>query len=283
MRLTVEYEFAPKRPTCNTSYVQSVFGIGFEVGRNVIARNLELDYPTEPQPGRAGKIVLFVGPSGSGKSSLLRAAAGQVRQLAWLDERADGQAALIDTLGPDVRQAAHLLSLCGLGEAFLMLRSPAELSDGQRYRYAIARCLAGADAASSPRPQDAPQDRPRKKHKADAAGTPRLPATIAADEWCAKLDRVTAKVISRNVRKIADRRGAGFLLATTHEDLLKDLQPDIVVHCRAPSGVEVQTRRPFAGPSASAAACGSPRAPSPTGRTSLGGITVGTTSGRSGA
>ena len=253
MRLNVEYEFAPKRPTCNTSYVQSVFGIGFEVGRNVIARDLELDFPCKGQPGRPGKIVLFVGPSGSGKSSLLRAAARQVEGLVWLDERATGRAALIDTLGDDVRQAAHLLSLCGLGEAFLMLRSPAELSDGQRYRYAIARCLAGKASA------------------------------VAADEWCAKLDRVTAKVISRNVRKIADGRSVGFLLATTHEDLLSDLQPDIVVRCRAAGQAEVQTRRPFAARSVFGAACGSPTAPSPTGRTSLGGITAGTASGRCGA
>ena len=60
-----------------------------------------------------------------------------------------------------------------------MLRSPDELSDGQRYRFALAVALAGGAK------------------------------TIVADEWCAKLDRVTAKVISHNARKIADRRGVG--------------------------------------------------------------------------
>ncbi|KKK74890.1 hypothetical protein LCGC14_2879210, partial [marine sediment metagenome] len=70
MKLSCKYRFAPKKATCNTSYVQTAFGIGFEVGENVIAEGVELDY----QPGQ---IVLFVGPSGSGKSSLLRAAAAE--------------------------------------------------------------------------------------------------------------------------------------------------------------------------------------------------------------
>ena len=210
MKLSCSYQFAPKTPTCNTSYIQTVFGIDFEVGENVIARDVELDYAP-------GEIVLFSGPSGSGKSSLLRAAAEAVGGTALDEDPADGRA-LIDTLGDDVREAAHLLSLCGLAEAFLMLRTPAELSDGQRYRYGIAQCL--ADGAR----------------------------TVVADEWCAKLDRVTAKVISRNVRKIADRRGVGFLLATTHEDIIDDLQPDTIVRCRGGGVVEVEKRRPFRRP-----------------------------------
>ena len=243
MKLSCEYSFRAKRPTCNTAYIQTVFGIGFEVGRNVIARDVEIDYAP-------GKIVLFSGPSGSGKSSLLRAAAGQVGEAATLDEAPSSDRALIDMLGEDARAAAHLLSLCGLAEAFLMLRTPTELSDGQRYRYAVARCLAGGAR------------------------------TVVADEWCAKLDRVTAKVISRNVRKIADRRGVGFLLATTHDDIVEDLQPDEVVRCRGGGVVEVQTRRPFARRSVSFAASRSPKVPRRTGRTSLGGITAATGSGR---
>jgi len=245
VKLSCEYEFAPKTPTCHTAYVQTVFGIGFEVGRNVIARDVEIDY--DP-----GKIVLFLGPSGSGKSSLLRAAAAQRPEAVTLNGRPSGKRTLIDSLGSDVRQAAHLLSLCGLAEAFLMLRTPAELSDGQRYRFAIARCLA------------------------------RRARTVVADEWCAKLDRVTAKVISRNVRRIADQRGVGFLLATTHEDIVADLQPDVIARCGGCGTVEVETRRPFAGRSVFTAGSKSPKAPRRTGRTSLGGITAGTGSGRSG-
>ena len=251
MKLSCEYEFKPKRPTCNTAYIQTAFGIGFETGKNVIARDVEVDY-------RPGQIVLFQGPSGSGKSSLLRAAADQLPGAAVLEETADDQRALVDTfdaaspLAGDVRQAAHLLSLCGLAEAYLMLRTPAELSDGQRYRYAVARGLAGGAA------------------------------TIVADEWCAKLDRVTAKVISRGVRKIADRHRVGFLLATTHEDLLEDLQPDTIVRCRG-GAVEVESRRPFAGRSVSTPNSKSPKVPRRTGRTSLGGITGATRSAPCGA
>jgi len=245
VKLSCRYQFKPKSPTCNTSYVQTVFGIGFEAGQNVIARDVEVDY--EP-----GKVVLFAGPSGSGKSSLLRAAAAQAGAVAWLAESFADEAALIDTLGPDVRRAAHLLSLCGLAEAMLMLRWPQELSDGQRYRYALARCLAGGVN------------------------------TIVADEWCAKLDRTTAKVVSYNARKVADRRGVGFLLATTHEDIIEDLQPDAIVWCRGGGVVEVETRRPFAGRSVFATNSRSPKAPCRTGRTSLSGIIAGTAWGRCG-
>jgi ABC-type ATPase with predicted acetyltransferase domain len=210
MKISCAYELAPKKPTCNTHYVQTVFGIGPETGRNVIADEVDVPYSR-------GSVVLFLGPSGSGKSSLLRAAARQVEGAVPLRESFDEEAALIDTLGDDPRRAAHLLSLCGLAEAFLMLRGPRELSDGQRYRYALARCIASG------------------------AGT------VVADEWCAKLDRTTARVISRNVRKIADKQGVGLLAATTHEDLTEDLCPDVIVCCRGGGVVEVRQRRPFRG------------------------------------
>jgi len=208
MKLSCSYELSPKQATCNTAYVQSTFGIGFETGRNVIARDVEID--CEP-----GQVILFTGVSGSGKSSLLRAAADQAQSPTWLDETPVGEAALIDALGLDAKSAAHLLSLCGLGEAFLMLRTPGELSDGQRYRYALARALAGGAR------------------------------TVIADEWCAKLDRVTAKVISHNIRKVSLRNNIGVMLATTHEDIIDDLSPDTIVHCRGCGVVEVEKRRPF--------------------------------------
>ena len=204
MKLSCSYESAPKRPTCNTSYIRDMFGIDFESTPNVIARDVEIDY-------RPGRIVLFAGPSGGGKSSLLRAAEAPLSGVVRLDHSVDDRRALIDTLGPDVRKAAHCLSICGLSEAMLLLRAPGELSDGQRYRYALARCL--AQEASS----------------------------VVADEWCATLDQVTARVISRNVRKLADMRGIGFLLAGAREDLIDDLQPDLIVRCGGGGAVDVHT------------------------------------------
>ena len=207
MKLSCSYASAPKRPSCNTSYIRDMFGIDFESAPSVIARDVEIDY-------RPGRIVLFTGPSGSGKSSLLRAAEGQLPQAVRLDDSFDDRRAIIDTLGSDVRQAAHCLSICGLSEAMGLLRSAGELSDGQRYRYAVARCLAGEAK------------------------------TIIADEWCATLDEVSAKVISRNVRRLADSRGVGFLLAGTREDLIDDLQPDLIVRCRGAGAVDVRSVPP---------------------------------------
>ncbi len=208
MKISCVYDIRPKQATCGTHFIQTAFGIGPETGRNVIAADVEIPYVP-------GQIVLFQGASGSGKSSLLRAASAQVDGAVTLAERFDGGSALIDTLGDDPRRGVKILGACGLAEAFLMLRTPAELSDGQRYRYALARCL--------------------------AAGA----GTIVADEWCAKLDRTTARVISRNMRKLADREGVGLLAATTHEDLVEELAPDVVVSCQGNGQVEVRPRRPF--------------------------------------
>ncbi|MCY2925705.1 MAG: hypothetical protein NT031_09730 [Planctomycetota bacterium] len=208
MKISCAYDIRPRQATCGTNFIQTAFGIGPETGRNVIAADVEI-------PFAPGQIVLFQGVSGSGKSSLLRAAGAQVDGAVALAERFDGQRALIDTLGDDPRRAVQILSACGLAEAFLMLRTPEELSDGQRYRYALAQCL--------------------------AAGA----RTIIADEWCAKLDRTTARVISRNMRKLADREGVGLLAATTHEDLVEELSPDTVVSCQGGGRVEVRPWGPF--------------------------------------
>ncbi len=67
MKLSVAYRFLPRTNSIRASQVMDHFGIDFEQGAHVIAEDLDL--PIEP-----GQIVLFTGSSGSGKSSLLRAA-----------------------------------------------------------------------------------------------------------------------------------------------------------------------------------------------------------------
>jgi energy-coupling factor transporter ATP-binding protein EcfA2 len=144
-----------------------------------------------------------------------------------------------------------------------MLRTPAELSDGQRYRFRMA------------------------------LGVAAKPEWLVADEFTATLDRTLAKVVAHNVRRISDRTGIGFLLATTHEDVAADLAPDVHVRCRTDGEITVERQSgnplPDGAPSAddckkkeccrSSTSCGSARRPSATGRTSLGGITAAIMSG----
>ncbi len=263
MRVTVSHQFLPRRNSVAASRVMDHFGIGFEQGRHVIAEDLEI--PLTP-----GSIVLFTGDSGSGKSSLMRAIVEGLRnagpanepgqQVVVLDELPLPRCLLVEAFGLPADEAMQLLCSCGLGEAQLMLRTSAELSDGQRYRFRLALAVA------------------------------RNPAWVVADEFTATLDRTLAKVISFNVRRMCDRSKTGFLLATTHEDLAEDLSPEVHVTCRLGGEIRVEGK---ASPqpqsdgrkrdrsakkkrSRSPAICGFPPAPEPTGRTSLGGITEAT-------
>jgi ABC-type ATPase with predicted acetyltransferase domain len=295
MQLNVHYDFLPKTNTVNASVVMDHFGIDFEQGRHVIAKDLEL-------PLRSGDVVLFNGPSGSGKSSLLRAAADQIgsgnlgpaagdtpapftartpcqipqpgaelRSQGVEEPRSQGgcrgmdldssvldidrlelpQCILADALPLPIEESLSLLSLCGLSEAQLLLRTPAELSDGQRYRFRLAFALA------------------------------HTPAWLVADEFTAKLDRTLAKVIAYNIRRLAQRTGTGVLLATTHDDVIDDLNPDVFVRCELDGTVHVERRGAKKNESALPSSYGSARGPAATGRTSLGGITGATTSARS--
>jgi uncharacterized protein len=289
MLVSVAHQFLPKANSVRASVVMDHFGIGFEQGWHVIADSLEL--PIEP-----GDVVLFTGASGSGKSSLMRAVAEQLAtgdgtRVMSIDDLDLGEQPLVEALPGEPAEAMQLLSQCGLGEARLMLRMPGELSDGQRYRFRLALAIS------------------------------RRPRWIIADEFTATLDRTLAKVIAFNLRRLADRTGIGFLLATTHEDVALDLESDVHVRCRLDGEIEVQRQdrgtdvddpnqnstgavpvsqsasdpqkagapRPLADPrqkkraSVSRTNCGSAKRPSATGRTSLGGITAVTTSGWSGS
>jgi ABC-type ATPase with predicted acetyltransferase domain len=79
-----------------------------------------------------------------------------------------------------------------------MLRCAEQLSDGQLYRFRLALALS------------------------------LRPPVICIDEFCATLDRVTAAVIAHNVRKCADKFKTTFIVATSHDDLIEDLAPDVV-------------------------------------------------------
>ena len=209
MQLNISYSTLPCRNSVRASQVMDYFGIGPDTAERVIADHLEL-------PIQGGDVVLFTGPSGSGKSSLLNGIKCQFPGAQEMRELGTGHLSLaastctlVDSIPLPFEEALQLLSMCGLGEAPLLLRTPRELSEGQRYRFSIALAVA------------------------------QKPKWIVADEFTAVLDRTTAKVIAYNIRRLADRFGIGFLLATAMDDVASDLQPDLLVRCDLDGSVDV--------------------------------------------
>ena len=200
--ITIRYPFRPKRRSLAVADVADLFGLGGTEPDHVVAENLQLDL-------RPGDLALFVGPSGSGKSSIMRAAAAQLETIDAA-KLALPEVPLVDALPGRVDDRLATLSACGLGEARLMLRTPAELSDGQRDRFRIAYALSKCTEGSF----------------------------VVLDEFTAALDRTLAKVVAFNVRKLVTRSGVGLLAATTHEDIVDDLQPDLLVRCGGDGAIE---------------------------------------------
>ena len=151
---------------------------------------------------KPSSICYITGPSGGGKSVLLRQLyelTGQNERLDISEITLDTDKTLIDCIKGDFFDSLKVLSRAGLSDVFTILNTPARLSEGQKYRYRLARALLSD-----------------KK-------------VIFADEFCSSLDRITAAVISHNIHRCVTGSGKIFVLASSHDDLLCDLGPDVVV------------------------------------------------------
>jgi ABC-type ATPase with predicted acetyltransferase domain len=189
--------------------VAESFGIGLEAREWVVFKDLEIPFNDDD-------VIYVTGQSGSGKSCLLREMASGLsdegKLVAYLDDVQFDDRPIIDQIGVTMLEATQLLSMAGISDAYLYIRKPSELSDGQRYRFRLAKLI-------------------------------ELNADVwVADEFGAVLDRVTAKVVAYNLQKVARKNKKAVIVATTHTDLIDELGPDLLIRKRFQDRIELEVK-----------------------------------------
>jgi ABC-type ATPase with predicted acetyltransferase domain len=192
----ISYETHTK-PTPRSLVVAEAFGLGIDEVQKF--KVLDAELKIGPQD-----IVYITGDSGSGKSVLLRSIRADLGEEAidLSEVTVDPDKPLIETVGATVEQGLELLSKVGLNDAFLFLRTYSQLSDGQKYRYRIAKLIESGKQ------------------------------WWIMDEFAAVLDRDAAKIIAYNLQKLARQQGKAVIAATTHSDLFEDLKPSVLIRKR---------------------------------------------------
>lgn len=197
LTLNCHVEFSTRAEvTERTVAVCEAFGLGVDEAKHfVVFDSFSLGF-------HKGDLILVTGDSGGGKTLLLKAFkkffGEEAIELGDLEVNPDET--LVEGVGEDVKEAIEILSLCGLDDAFLFLRKYKELSEGQKYRYKLAKLM-------------------------DDKGK----SVWIIDEFCATLDRVMARIIAYLVQKVARKLGKTVIVGTTHQDLIEDFQPDVIV------------------------------------------------------
>lgn len=193
--------------------VQEAFGIVNTEFESILVEGLDLTIVR-------GKVILVGGPSGTGKSLLLRA----IRHIAGIGSkkgrlpkgvsfeversteavRVEWPKPIPKTMAPiellerlPLDQALRILASAGLAEAQLFVRPARTLSLGQYYRLGLALALA--------------ED----------------PELLLIDEFCEPLDRFSAAAVSRKLRAAATQREMSVIVATADpERVVRSLAPD---------------------------------------------------------
>jgi ABC-type sulfate/molybdate transport systems ATPase subunit len=110
---------------------------------------------------------------------------------------------LIDQVGDSTISAINLLNGVGLAEAHLYLKRPSQISEGQKYRFAVALlCNSGK------------------------------PVWVA-DEFASTLDPLMAAIVAKGIRKLAWKYGATLVLGAPHiGNFVGSLLPNKIVRLR---------------------------------------------------
>ena len=204
MKINIAYtvKYADGKTSETTRQVIDAFGIP-ESATHKIIQDFEFDIP------KPGQIAYICGYSGSGKSSMLRIIHDHLQNIRekkvtyiqnWNQIKIDQDTRLIDFFPKvTVNDRIRMLSKCGLGEAFKFVSKFPQLSDGERFRFILYHSI---------------------MTKSDY---------LIIDEFCATLDRLTAKAVCNNISKMAQSTNLAMIFASAHDDISEYLSPDIYI------------------------------------------------------
>jgi ABC-type lipoprotein export system ATPase subunit len=151
-------------------------------------------------------ITLITGDSGCGKSTLLKMI-GQPPSIII-------PATPLHTWGSTEEESLKLLNIVGLNDASLFVLKYNQLSDSQQARARMYYCLC--------------------KHL----------QFLGIDEFLSTLDRTTAQALAFSFQKAIRKNKLKLVVATAHTDLVKYLQPDLIIAGKAfPSRWTLSTRK----------------------------------------
>ncbi|MGD0451195.1 MAG: hypothetical protein ABSA79_09110 [Candidatus Bathyarchaeia archaeon] len=198
LTLNLKIAASPVEITDRVMAVSEAFGVGVDDKKEfMIFDNVQVKFNPDD-------LLYVTGDSGSGKSTFLKlfskeTQSNNLKCINFADIQPDENEVVINSIGASQEEAMALLSIVGLSEAFIMLRKYKELSEGQKYRYKLAKMIS---------------------QNADV---------LLIDEFGATLDREMAKVLAFCIQKWARRNKKMVIVATTHKDLIEDFNPNIVV------------------------------------------------------
>ncbi|MGA2501339.1 MAG: ATP-binding cassette domain-containing protein [Tepidisphaeraceae bacterium] len=186
-------------------------------------------------PPAPGQILLLTGPSGSGKSTLLRQLTSciPVAQRIHLNDLPLPNKPTVELLPHlPLEDRLRLLSRVGLAEVYSWLRTPRQLSDGQRYRLRLALALAKQTPSAASVLPGGPRATQTNPGTSPLATNNYQLATLLSDEFAAPLDILTALVVSQAIRKLVKTNPTlSAILVTGRHELIPALAPDRLIHC----------------------------------------------------